>query len=76
MSGHHEACGPQEVFLGNTGRHSGRFEELRRKGLKTIRMGNQALDIEGKKLPNYYAPLFLSRSEENKYDAIMIEGKR
>lgn len=68
---HHEKCGPQEVFLGNQerARGLGRYTE---KGLRTIRLGDVAYDIEGKKLPDYYAPIFINRSEEGRYDAIMM----
>jgi hypothetical protein len=68
---HHEKCGPQEVFLGNTERVNGlgRYTE---KGLTTIRLGELAYDIEGKKLSEHYAPIFIHRSEEGRYDEIMM----
>lgn len=72
---HHEPCDPQEVFLGNhhRSRDDERIKSLADKGLKTLRRGRQAYDIEGKVLPSDYVPLFLNRSEEPRYDAIMME---
>ena len=67
----HEACGPQEIFLGNTRREDGSFGPLA-KTLKTVRLGNVAYCIEGKPLPTDYAPIFIHRSEETLYDAIMM----
>ena len=72
MSGHHEKCSPQEVFLGNREREKG-VGEYKDKGMKTIRLGGQAYDIYGKPLPDTFAPIFIHRSEEGAYNAVMME---
>lgn len=60
-----------EVFVGNTHTKGGVPEYLR--GLKTVRLGDQALDIEGKKLAqSYMRPLFIGRIEAAEYDRIMM----
>ena len=60
-----------EVFVGNTTHVNGLPEHLR--CLKTARIGQQAYDIHGGKLPtNEYRPLFIGRSEQAAYDAIMV----
>lgn len=61
-----------EVFVGNVETEKGVPEYLRR--LRTVRLGEQALDIEGKKLdPNYMRPLFVGKSEADTYDRIMMK---
>lgn len=56
-----------EIWLGNTS--NGISEDL--KVLKTIRLGEQAYCIHGKKLdPSYCLPLILNKSEEKEYDRI------
>ncbi len=69
---YHEACNPQEVFLGNTTVEGGSMTYLAGR-LKTVRLGKVAYCIEGKRLPSDYAPVFLNRSESGLYDAIMIQ---
>jgi hypothetical protein len=60
-----------EVFVGNTTHVNGLPEHLR--GLKTARIGKQAYDIYGGKLPtNEYRPLFIGKAEEAAYDTIMM----
>ena len=62
---------PDEVFVGNTETKNGIPEHLR--GLRTARLGKQALDIEGKKIePEYMRPLFIGRAEADAYDRIMM----
>jgi len=57
------------VFLGNT-KANAIPERLR--GLKTIRLGTQAVDINGEVLdPKEYLPLYIDKSEEKAYDDIM-----
>lgn len=72
MSGHHEKCGPQEVFLGNTQRVGGSMTYLSGR-FRTVRLGEIALDIEGRKLPETYAPIFIHRAEEQAYSDYMAE---
>lgn len=71
MSGHHEPCGPQEVFLGNTERYGGSMTYLPSR-FRTARLGSQAFDIEGKPLSAHYAPIFIHRSEEQAYSDYMM----
>ena len=72
MMAHHERCGPQEIFVGNTDREGGSLERLESR-LRTVRLGEVAYCIEGKPLPPEFAPLFIHRSEEGLYDAVMME---
>ena len=66
---------PNEVFIGNMDSKNGHpvcipdyLAEL-----KTIRLGEQALDIDGNKLnPDHYRPLFIDRSEEDAHHRIMM----
>lgn len=63
-----------EVWLGNHDL-SKSLDHL--KGLKTLRLGEQAYDYDGHKLsPEYYRPLFVAQEEEGEYDRIMIERIR
>lgn len=42
--------------------------------LRTARLGDQALDIDGKLIPKSdYRPLFVDRSEADLYDRIMMK---
>lgn len=60
-----------EVFVGNVRTRDGIPEYL--SGLLTVRMGDQALDIEGKKIdPAYMLPMFVGRGEAAEYDRIMM----
>lgn len=60
-----------EIFVGNVPTYGGIPGHLR--GLSTARMGEQALDIYGKKLdPAYMRPLYIGRSECAEYDRIMM----
>lgn len=68
---HHEPCGPNEVFVGNTNRESGSLKYLSGR-MKTARLGNLAFCLEGKPLPLEFAPLFIGRAEEQLYDSIMM----
>ena len=69
MKGHEVSIDKNEIFLGNTSA-SGIPDRLR--GLKTVRVGDQAVDINGNLLdPKEYLPLYIDRSEERAYDAIM-----
>jgi hypothetical protein len=62
---------PDEIFVGNTDAAKGIPEYLRE--LKTVRLGDQALDINGNKLsPAEYLPIFIGRSEQDAYNRIMM----
>lgn len=67
---HHEKCGPHEVFVGNTQRDGGSMTYLK-PSIRSARLGDVAYDIEGKKLPRSYAPIFISRSDVSLYDILM-----
>lgn len=67
---HYIGAKENEVFVGNTDADGGRLEHLRE--LKTVRLGEQAFDLDGKPLPKTYAlPLFIDRGELAAYDRIM-----
>ena len=60
-----------EVFIGNIPTKDGVPEYM--SGLRTARLGEQALDIEGKKIdPAYMRPMFIGRSDEAEHDRIMM----
>lgn len=68
---HYTGAKPDEVFVSNTDTKNGVPEYLR--GLTTARLGEQALDIEGKKIePEYMRPLFIGCAEADAYDRIMM----
>lgn len=62
-----------EMFLGNNKLSDNRDHF---KSLKTIRLGSQALDINGGMLPAEYIPLFIKKSEYPAYDKIMMDRSR
>lgn len=68
---HYNGAGQSEIFLGNT--LEAMFPEDHLKGLKTVRLGDVAYDLDGKVLPDYYKPLFLDKSEAGEYDRIMMD---
>ena len=57
-----------EVFIGNT--YAGMPDHI--KHLPTARLGDVALDVEGKKLPPEYRPIFMSRADADAYGRIMV----
>lgn len=68
---HYTGARADEVFVGNTETKNGVPAHLL--GLTTVRLGDQALDIEGKKIdPEYMRPLFVGRTEADPYDRIMM----
>ncbi len=66
----HEECHKDERWLGNMRRNK---ERPYLAGLKTLRLGNVAYDIHGKRLPEEYAPIFINKKEYWEYDRIMVE---
>lgn len=59
-----------EIFVGNADPKAWPKDYLRH--LKTLRLGDQAVDLAGKKLPTDYAlPMLLCRSELPEYNRIM-----
>lgn len=67
----YEGARDDEVFVGNTPTSGGVPDYL--SSLKTARLGDQALDIDGNKIdPAYMRPLFIGRSEAKDYDRIMM----
>lgn len=57
-----------EVFIGNTCDGIGEHY----KHLQSVRLGEVALDIEGKKLPAQFRPIFMSKADSMAYDRIMV----
>jgi hypothetical protein len=69
---HYTGAQPGEVFVGNTHTKNGVPEYLR--SLKTVRIGDQALDIEGKNIDHEYMRLlFVGRAEVDEYNRIMTQ---
>lgn len=63
---------PDEVFVGNVETAKGIPAYL--SDLKTVRLGEQALDIDGNKLPpSEHRPMFVARSEQDAYHRIMMK---
>jgi hypothetical protein len=74
-------CTPQlkqgEIFIGNHNVTGGLELPKYLSGLKTLRLGDLAYDLNGKPLPrNQYRPLFVHVSEMLDYDRIMVERMR
>ncbi|MCD1264054.1 hypothetical protein B5M44_04220 [Shinella sumterensis] len=63
-----------ETWVGNMLRDQGleRIEDLKKSGVTSARLGDVALDIDGKQLPRSYAPLIISRAQELIYDDYMM----
>jgi hypothetical protein len=61
---------PGEKFLGNTARVI--FPRPYLSHLKTMRLGNQAFDIHGNKLDNFYGPIFIGSENYEEYNRIML----
>lgn len=60
-----------EIFIGNA--DTSAFPKEDEKVLKTIRIGNVALDINGNELnPSYMRPVFIHKSEEMALNRIMM----
>lgn len=69
----HRERQPDEIWVGNTKTKELLSTLTKFKSLKTLRVGQQAFDIRGKKLNRQYMkPLFVNKSEENMYDKIMM----
>lgn len=65
-----------EMFLGNTSKFES-FPPAHLKELKTIRLGKHAYDINGNELtPDECRPIFIHKSEYNRYNAIMEQRVR
>lgn len=59
---------PDEIFVGNIASN----DKLSNLVGVEYRIGDQAYDIHGKKLPkNYMLPLYIKKSSRNKYNDIM-----
>jgi len=71
----HEACEANEIWVGNTPTHGLHYQSLKSMGLKTLRLGKVAFDIDGKPLAESegYSPVFINRSEADRYNEIMME---
>lgn len=75
MKREHDGCDPHEIFVGNTRRDGDMIQYLKSKGLRTIRLGMVAYDIDGNQLKDIegYAPVFINRSESDLHNAAMME---
>lgn len=68
----HEACSPDEVFVGNTDVTEGIKVPEYLSDLKTARLGKVAYPLYGPDIPrDQMRPLFIGRSEERRYSDIM-----
>ena len=67
-----------EIWLGNTIFGAWAIKrETKYKSLKTIRIGEVALDINGEKIDtDYCRPVFIHKSEAEAYDKIMMDEIR
>ena len=61
-----------EVFLGNVEADEGIPDYLTAAQLKTVRLGELALDIEGNDLPGW-RPMFIDQTESDAYHRIMMK---
>lgn len=66
-----------EIYLGNhciKGTNKSDTIEKHLNHLKTLRLGEQAYDLDGKKISqDYYRPLFVDKSEFKIYDETMVK---
>lgn len=72
----HPEARVDEVFLGNRDPQKS-CPEL--ESLQTVRYGSVAYSVDGKVLGPEYAnlkPMFINKSEENRYETIMVESVR
>ena len=64
--------GRNEIFLGNTRTDNPSTNRDYLSHLKTLRLGKQALDLDGKPIdPSEYVPLFVHKSEIDEYNRVM-----
>lgn len=68
---HYSGNKPNEIFLGNV--EVAKFPLNYLSSLKTLRIGEQAYDIEGKPIDrDDMRPMFIDRSEHDAYGRIMM----
>lgn len=72
---HHEPCGKDEIWVGNTLTQGNHYKFLLSQGLKTLRLGKVAHDISGKPLHENegYSPLFINIIEADHHNEIMMK---
>jgi hypothetical protein len=69
----HPEQSSSEEFVGNTHRGESAVEFLHKNGITTARLGEQAYDIDGKKLPKeIFRPIIIGREHSKKYDDVMM----
>ena len=69
----HPEQSQSEEFIGNTHKGGAAVEFLHKHGITTARLGEQAYDIDGKKLPTeIYRPVIIGREHSKKYDDVMM----
>jgi hypothetical protein len=64
----HPECHKNEVFIGNTD------EPIppHLAGIRTLRLGTVAYDLDGKRLPKHYRPMLVDRGDDyEKYNSVM-----
>jgi len=71
--GYHPETSKDEEFIGNTHKGESAIALLHQQGVRTARLGRQAYDIDGKKLPtDIYQPVIINISESNRYSDVMM----
>lgn len=74
MTIYHPETNDNEICVGNTSVQDHVEIKSYLSELETARVGDQAFDIHGKKIPiDQMRPLFVGKSEANKYDRIMMQ---
>lgn len=65
-----------DIWIGNTNKIKN-FPQEKYAHFKTLRLGQQAYDIYGKKIPtNYCLPIFINKSEYNAYESFITSELR
>ena len=69
----HEKLQCGETCVGNTDKGEAKIAELKKAGIESARLGEQALDIDGKSIsPEIWRPLIISNLDAQKYDHYMM----
>lgn len=73
MSGKYTGLPSGFVFVGNCMRTEDRIDRLHAAGIASARFGEVALDINGNRLSETYAPIWISTADVDRYNAFMME---
>jgi hypothetical protein len=69
----HPETRSNEEFIGNTHRGQATIDFMHKNGITSARLGEQAYDIDGKKLPKeIFRPIIIGREHSKKYDDVMM----